>query len=123
MANSKSIVIIAGIVVAVIIGIALATSFESADSPTITQDEVMIEEGTVQTASLGDTGGIEESVEVTKDEVVIEEGTVQTASLGDTGGIEESVEVIKDETKFFINEDGNKTYVIDVRDTPSIVDD
>lgn len=93
MANSKSIVIIAGIAVAVIIGIALATSFEGADSPTITQDEV-----------------------------VIEEGTVQTASLGDTGGIEESVEITKDETKFFINEDGTKTYVIDVVDTPSIAD-
>ena len=91
MANSKSIVIIAGIAVAVIIGIALATSFEGADSSTITQDEV-----------------------------VIEEGTVQTASLCDTGGIEESVEITKSETKFFINEDGTKTYVIDVRDTPSI---
>jgi len=91
MANSKSIVIIAGIAVAVIIGIALAASFEGADSPVITQDEV-----------------------------VIEEGTVQTTSLGDTGGIEESVEITKSETKFFINEDGTKTYVIDVRDTPSI---
>ena len=94
MANSKSIVIIAGIAVAVIIGIALATSFEGVDSPTITQDEV-----------------------------VIEEDTVQTASLGDTGDIKESVKVTKDETKFFINEDGAKTYVIDVRDTPSISDD
>ena len=91
MANSKSIVIIAGIAVAVMIGIALATSFEGADSHVITQDEV-----------------------------VIEEGTVQTTSLGDTGGIEESVEITKSETKFFINEDGTKTYVIDVRDTPSI---
>ncbi len=93
MANSKSIVIIAGIAVAVIIGIALAASFEGADSPVITQDEV-----------------------------VIEESTVQTTSLGDTGGIEESVEITKDETKFFINEDGKKVYVIDVRDTPNISD-
>jgi len=91
MANSKSIVIIVGIAVAVIIGIALAASFEGADSPIITQDEV-----------------------------VTEENTVQTTSLGDTGSIEESVEVTKDETKFFINEDGTKTYVIDVVDTPSI---
>ena len=93
MANSKSIVIIVGIAVAVIIGIALATSFEDVDSPIITQDEV-----------------------------VIEESTVQTASLVDTGGIEESVEITKDETKFFINEDGTKTYVIDVIDTPDISD-
>ena len=93
MANSKSIVIIAGIAVAVIIGIALAASFEGADSPVITQDEV-----------------------------VIEEGTVQTTSLGDTGDIEESVEITKGETKFFINEDGKKVYVIDVRDTPKISD-
>ncbi len=93
MANSKSIVIIAGIAVAVIIGIALATSFEGADSPVITQDEV-----------------------------VIEETTVQEASLRDTGGIEESVEITKDETKFFIDENGNKVYVIDVRDTPKISD-
>ncbi len=93
MASSKSIVIIAGIAVAVIIGIALAASFEGADSPIITQDEVVIEEGTVQTTSLGDTGGIEESVEITK------------------GG-----------TKFFINEDGKKVYVIDVVDTPKISD-
>ncbi len=91
MANSKSIVIIAGIAVAIIIGIALAASFEGADSPVITQDEV-----------------------------VIEEGTVQTTSPGDTASIEESVEITKSETKFFINEDGTKTYVIDVRDTPSI---
>ena len=87
MANSKSIVIIAGIAVAVIIGIALATSFEGADSPTITQDKVVIED-----------------------------------SLVDTGGIEKSVEITKDETKFFINEDGTKTYVIDVVDKPSIAD-
>ncbi len=87
MANSKSIVIIAGIAVAVIIGIALAASFEGADSP-ITQDKVVIED-----------------------------------SPGDTAGIVESVEVTKDEIKFFINEDGTKTYVIDVVDTPSIADD
>ena len=93
MANSKSIVIIAGIAVAVIIGIALATSFEGADSPTTTQDEV-----------------------------VTEEGTVQTTTLGDSGGIEESVEITKGETKFFINEDGKKVYVIDVVDTPKISD-
>ncbi len=93
MASSKSIVIIAGIAVAVIIGIALATSFEGADSPVNTQDEV-----------------------------VIEESTVQTTSLGDTGGIEESVEITKGETKFFINEDGKKVYVIDVVDTPKISD-
>ena len=88
MANSKSIVIIAGIAVAVIIGIALATSFEGADSPIITQDKVVIED-----------------------------------SPGDTAGIVESVEITKDETKFFINEDGTKTYVIDVVDIPSITDD
>ena len=93
MANSKSIVIIAGIAVAVIIGIALATSFEGADSPVITQDEV-----------------------------VTEENTVQTTSLGHTAGIEESVEITKAETKFFINEDGKKVYVIDVRDMPDISD-
>ena len=93
MANSKSIVIIAGIAVAVIIGIALATSFEGTDSPTITQDEV-----------------------------VTEEGTVQTTSPGDTASIEESVEITKGETKFFINEDGKKVYVIDVVDTPKISD-
>ncbi len=93
MANSKSIVIIAGIAVAVIIGIALATSFEGADSPTITQDEVVTEEGTVQTTSPGDTANIEESVEITK------------------GG-----------TKFFIDENGNKVYVIEVVDTPNISD-
>lgn len=87
MANSKSIVIIAGIAVAVIIGIALATSFEGADSPTITQDKVVIED-----------------------------------SLVDTGGIEKSVEITKDKTKFFINEGGTKTYVIDVVDKPSIAD-
>jgi len=93
MANSKSIVIIAGIAVAVIIGIALAASFEGADSPVITQDEV-----------------------------VTEEGTVQTTSPGDTASIEESVEITKGETKFFINEDGKKVYVIDVVDTPNISD-
>jgi len=93
MANSKSIVIIAGIAVAVIIGIALATSFEGADSPTITQDEV-----------------------------VTEEGTVQTTSPGDTANIEDSAEITKGETKFFINEDGKKVYVIEVVDTPKISD-
>ncbi len=93
MANSKSIVIIAGIAVAIIIGIDLAASFEGADSPVITQDEVVIEESAVQTASPGDTTSIEESVEITK------------------GG-----------TKFFINEDGNKVYVIDVVDRPDIGD-
>ncbi len=93
MANSKSIVIIAGIAVAVIIGIALAASFEGADSPVIIQDEV-----------------------------VIEEDTVQTTSPGDTASIEESVEITKGETKFFINEDGKKVYVIDVVDTPNISD-
>jgi len=93
MVNSKSIIIIAGIAVAVIIGIALAASFEGADTPVITQDEVVIEESTVQTASPGDIASIEESVEITK------------------GG-----------TKFFINEDGKKVYVIDVVDTPSISD-
>ncbi len=91
MASSKSIVIIAGIVVAVIIGIALAASFEGADSPIITQDEV-----------------------------VTEENTVQTTSPGDTANIEDSAEITKGETKFFLNEDGTKTYVIDVVDTPSI---
>jgi len=91
MASSKSIVIIAGIAVAVIIGIALAASFEGADSPIITQDEV-----------------------------VTEENTVQTTSPGDTADIVESVEITKDETKFFINEDGKKVYVIDVVDAPII---
>jgi len=93
MANSKSIVIIAGIAVAVIIGIALAASFEGADSPVILQDEV-----------------------------VIEESTVQTTSPGDIASIEESVEITKGETKFFIDEDGNKVYVIDVVDRPNISD-
>ncbi len=88
MASSKSIVIIAGIAVAVIIGIALAASLEGADSPIITQDKVVIED-----------------------------------SPGDIASIEESVEITKGETKFFINEDGTKTYVIDVVDTPSITDD
>ena len=87
MANSKSIVIIAGIAVAVIIGIALAASFEGADSPIITQDKGVIEDSPV-----------------------------------DIAGIEESVEITKDETEFFINEDGTRTYVIDVVDAPSIAD-
>jgi len=99
MANSKSIGIIAGIAVAVIIGIALAASFEGADSPLITQDKIVIEE-----------------------EQIVEKGTVQTTSQGDTISIEESVEITKDETEFFINENGTKTYVIDVGDTPSIAD-
>jgi len=89
MANTKGIGIIAGISTAVVIGIILVLNVEN---PSITQDQMVIEE-----------------------EVVVDIILPQ-----DSIAINESVVISKGEVEFFINENGTRTYIISAEDTPKI---